>query len=130
VWTICTGSRRHVERVPRVVGARDGLPLLQDGRKLEVANVIWSSGFDPAFDWIRLPIFGADGQVRHQSALVERQPGLYFVGLSFLCAMSSSMIHGLGRAAERIVAAITARVTATASRGTSFDAASAIGADR
>ena len=29
-----------VERVPRVVGARDGL-LQQDGRVLEVANVIW-----------------------------------------------------------------------------------------
>jgi putative flavoprotein involved in K+ transport len=33
-----------VQRVPRVVGARDGLPMLDDGRVLEVANVIWCTG--------------------------------------------------------------------------------------
>ena len=34
-----------IERVPRVVGVRDGLPLLEDGRILEAANVIWCTGF-------------------------------------------------------------------------------------
>ena len=34
-----------VERVPRVTGVRDGLPQLEDGRVLDVANVIWSTGF-------------------------------------------------------------------------------------
>jgi putative flavoprotein involved in K+ transport len=41
--------------------------------------------------------------------VVEKQPGLYFVGLTFLYAMSSSMIHGVGRDAARIVRAIKAR---------------------
>ena len=35
-----------VERVPRTVGARDGLPLLEDGRALQVANVLWCTGFE------------------------------------------------------------------------------------
>ena len=44
--------------------------------------------------------------------MVESQPGLYFVGLTFLYAMSSSMIHGVGRDAARIVKAIKARLGA------------------
>ena len=92
-----------VQRVPRVVGVRDGRPLLADGQSLRVTNVIWCSGFHPGFDWIDLPIFGEDGTVQHNGGVVEQAPGLYFVGLTFLYAMSSSMIHGVSRDAARIV---------------------------
>src|SRR5206468_3768458 len=34
-----------VERTPRATGVRNGLPQLADGRVLDVANVIWSTGF-------------------------------------------------------------------------------------
>ena len=106
-----------VERVPRVVGARNGRPLLEGGETLDVANVIWCSGFSPGFDWIDLPIFDDDGRPRHQGGVVESPPGLYFVGLAFLYAMSSSMIHGVSRDAERIVTAIAARARSTAPSG-------------
>jgi putative flavoprotein involved in K+ transport len=98
-----------IERVPRIVGVRGGLPLLDDGRTLAVSNVIWSSGFHSDFDWIDLPIFSADGQPKHCSGVVESHPGLYFVGLPFLHSMSSSMVHGVGRDAARIVEAIKRR---------------------
>ncbi len=98
-----------VVRVPRVVGTRDGLPLLEDGRALAVANIVWCTGFDPGFTWIDLPVFDADGEPRHESGLVPSEPGLYFVGLHFLHAFSSEMIHGVGRDAARIAAAIAAR---------------------
>jgi putative flavoprotein involved in K+ transport len=98
-----------IERVARVVGARDRLPLLADGRVLEVSNVIWASGFHPGFDWIELPVFDEHGAPRHRSGVVDAQPGLYFVGLPFLHAMSSSMIHGVGRDAARIVGDISTR---------------------
>jgi putative flavoprotein involved in K+ transport len=103
-----------VERVPRVVGVRDGRPLLADGRVLGVANIIWCSGFCPSFDWIDLPVFGDEGELLHRGGLVESQPGLYFIGLTFLYAMSSSMIHGVGRDAARIVQAVKARLPARA----------------
>jgi putative flavoprotein involved in K+ transport len=107
-----------VERVPRVAGARGGQPLLENGQTLAVNNVIWCSGFHPGFDWIDLPVFGADGEPRHRSGLVENEPGLYFVGLPFLHAMSSSMIHGVGRDAARVVHAIELRLeTTSAARG-------------
>lgn len=104
-----------VQRVPRVVGVRDGRPLLEDGRALDAANVIWCSGFHPDFDWIDLRIVGDDGKPLHQGGVVVNQPGLYFVGLNFLYAMSSSMIHGVSRDAARIVTAIQARISSTAS---------------
>jgi putative flavoprotein involved in K+ transport len=95
-----------VQGAPRVVGVRNGKPLLQDGRTLTVGNVIWCTGFHPGFDWIELPIFDEHGHPKHRSGVVEGQRGLYFVGLPFLHSMSSSMIHGVGRDAARIVATI------------------------
>jgi putative flavoprotein involved in K+ transport len=99
----------RVERTARVVGALDGKPLLEDGRVLDVANVIWCTGFHPGFAWIDLPIFGENNEPLHEAGVVTGAPGLYFVGLGFLYAMSSSMIHGVGRDAARIVKAIRSR---------------------
>ena len=64
--------------------------------------------------WIDLPIFGSDGEPRHQSGICPDAPGLYFVGLHFLHSFSSTMIHGVGRDAERIADTIRARVSAPA----------------
>ena len=72
-----------VERVPRTVGVQDGLPLLEDGRVLDVANVIWCTGFRPDFSWIDLPVFDDDGEPRahrgdrrDRARPVLRRPGL------------------------------------------------------
>jgi putative flavoprotein involved in K+ transport len=101
-----------VERVPRMVGVRDGLPLLEDGRTVDAANVIWCTGYHPGFSWIDLPVFGRDGGLAHQRGVVATQPGLYFLGLPFLYAASSAMIQGVGRDAEYIVKHIAARARA------------------
>ena len=98
-----------VERVARAAGVRDGLPVLEDGRVLEVANVVWSTGFRHDFSWIDVPGLG-DGEAPHRRGVVEGQPGLYLVGLHFLYAMSSAMIQGAGRDAEHIAGHIAARV--------------------
>jgi putative flavoprotein involved in K+ transport len=98
-----------IERVPRVAGVRDGKPLLDDGRVLDVQNVIWCTGFHPGLSWIELPVFGQDGEPMHERGIVAGEPGLYFVGLHFLYAMSSTMIHGVGRDAEHVARAIVAR---------------------
>ena len=97
-----------VQRVPRTTGVRQGRPLLQDNRVLDVANVVWCTGFHPGFSWIDIPVFGQDGEPIHQRGLLPQEPGLSFVGLHFLYAMSSGMIHGVGRDAQRVVDAIVA----------------------
>lgn len=95
-------TRAGITRVPRVAGTQNGLPVLDNGEVLDVANVIWCTGFHPGFSWIDLPVFGPDGEPEHELGVVSRERGLYFVGLHFLSAMSSVMIHGVGRDAARI----------------------------
>ena len=101
--------RARVERVPRVTGVRDGLPLLEDGAVLEVANVIWCTGFASDFSWIDLPVLDQGGQPSHQRGVVRSEPGLYFMGLFFQSAGTSSLIGGVGRDARHIARHITAR---------------------
>jgi putative flavoprotein involved in K+ transport len=101
-----------IERVPRVVGVQDGRPLLEDQRVLEVGNVLWCTGFRPDFSWIDLPVFGdRDEEPMHHRGIVASEPGLYFVGLLFLYAMSSAFLPGVGRDAKHIAKQIAARVT-------------------
>jgi putative flavoprotein involved in K+ transport len=95
-------ARAGVVRVPRTAGVRNGRPLLDDGRVLDVANVVWCTGYEPGFSWIDLPVFDAEGQPLHRRGISLAEPGLSFVGLHFLHAMSSAMIHGVGRDAEYI----------------------------
>lgn len=97
-----------VERALRTAGVRDGRPVLDDGRVLDVTNVIWCTGFHPGFSWIDLPVFEEDGEPRQHRGRVPGEPGLYFVGLHFLYAMSSTMIHGVGRDAEHVAESIAA----------------------
>jgi len=98
-----------VVRAPRMAGVRNGLPLLEDGRVLDVANIVWCTGFHPGFSWLDLPVFGRDGDPMHERGIVTSHPGLYFVGLHFLYAFSSTMIHGVGRDAERIARHVAAK---------------------
>jgi putative flavoprotein involved in K+ transport len=101
--------RAGIQWVARTEGAKDGLPMLDDGRALQVRNVIWCTGYDRGLSWLDLPIFEESGEPRHQSGLVQREPGLYFVGQHFQHALSSAMIHGVSRDAARMVGAIEAR---------------------
>ena len=105
-----------VRRVPRAAGARDGRPVLEDGRVLDVANVVWCTGFHPGFSWIDLPVLGERGEPEHHRGVVAKEPGLGFVGLHFLYAMSSGMIHGVGRDAAYVADAIV-RGPGLAARG-------------
>ena len=103
-----------VQRMPRVDGIRNGLPVLADGRVLDVKNVVWCTGFHPGFSWLDLPVFAPNGDPVHERGIVASHPGLYFVGLHFLYALSSTMIHGVGRDAERIASHVAARATRAA----------------
>ena len=107
-----------VHRVGRIASVRDGLPVLEeDGRTLDVANVIWCTGFANGLSWIDLPIFEENGEPRHESGVAAGEPGLYFVGLHFLHSFSSTMIHGLARDAQRIAETIARRTAATTMNG-------------
>jgi putative flavoprotein involved in K+ transport len=104
-------SERGVERIlERVIGVHDGRPVLNSGRVLDVTNVVWCTGFRQVFDWIELPIFGADGWPQEMRGVVSAAPGLFFCGLAFQYAFTSTVLPGVGRDAAYIANQIEARV--------------------
>jgi putative flavoprotein involved in K+ transport len=93
-----------IERVGRTTGVQNGYPLLDDGRVLHVANVIWCTGYKPDFKWLDLPFpTTTRGIPVHDRGVVESVPGLFFVGLLFQYSLSSALLGGVGRDAEFIV---------------------------
>ena len=99
-----------VERVPRVIGVRDGRPVVEGDRVLDVTNVLWCTGFRPGFSWIDLPVFGeGEAEPLHERGIVLSQPGLYFVGLQFQYAATSDVVTGVPRDARRVVRHLVAR---------------------
>ncbi len=92
-----------VRRVGKTVAVRDGAPVMDDGTALDVANVIWCTGYRHDLSWIVLPIFGEDGVPTHDRGVVTSEPGLYFVGLPFQYSFASDVLPGVGRDAEYVV---------------------------
>jgi putative flavoprotein involved in K+ transport len=103
---------RGVDRIlGRVTGVQDGRPVVDGVGALDVANVVWCTGFRQVFDWIDLPIFGADGWPREMRGVVSAAPGLYFCGLAFQYAAASTVLPGVGRDAAYVAKQIDARGT-------------------
>ncbi|MBD0338201.1 MAG: NAD(P)-binding domain-containing protein [Thermoleophilia bacterium] len=98
-----------VERVARVAGVTEGTPVLEDGRVVEIANVVWCTGFHNDYSWIRIPLpLGEDGYPEQTRGAVAGVPGLYFVGLKFQHSFASTLILGAVRDAEQVANQIAA----------------------
>jgi putative flavoprotein involved in K+ transport len=93
----------------RTVGVRDGLPELGDGQVLDVANVVWCTGFRHDFGWIHLPVMDEYGWPVHHRGVAASAPGLYFAGLPFQYAFTSMLVGGVGRDARHVAQHIAAR---------------------
>ena len=103
-----------IQRVPRMIGVDGGQPVLEDGRVLNVGNVIWATGFvQNSFSaWIKLPVFDAKGEPIHHRGVVPSEPGLYFVGLPFQSSLLSGIVAGAGPDAKYVVQQILTRTRA------------------
>jgi putative flavoprotein involved in K+ transport len=94
-----------VQRVARIAGVREGLPVTVDGEVLEPRTVVWCTGFRPDYSWIDLPVTD-----EHDQPITERgvspETGLYFLGLEFQYAVASATIQGLDQDARYLVRAM------------------------
>lgn len=116
------GVERHDQRV---VGVRAGKPELADGTVLDVANVVWSTGFRPDYGWISVPdLVGEDGWPRERRGVSLAAPGLFFLGIPFQYAFSSMLVVGAGRDAAYVVDRVAERAAATRP-GSTLETASA-----
>ena len=97
-------SRHVVGRVVRGSGLQDALRKLVGEYDLRTA---WVSAIG-AFEWVELPVLGEDGHPRHRDGESTDLEGLYFLGLHFQYAVSSTMVAGVGRDARRIARRIEA----------------------
>ena len=103
-------DRAGVESIEaRVVGAKGGKPTLDGGRELEVANVIWCTGFRPDYGWIDLPIFDEHDWPLQYRGVVDAAPGVYFLGLPFQYGFTSMLVAGAGRDAAYVTARMASR---------------------
>jgi putative flavoprotein involved in K+ transport len=101
------GVERAYERTTAVV---DGRPQLAGGRVVDVANVVWCTGFRNDYSWIRFPLEeDAEGYPSQTHGAVPSSPGLYFTGMCFLHSFSSMLILGAGRDGEQVASHIAAR---------------------
>ena len=90
-----TLAETGVLRVGRLSEVRGGLPVC-NGEVLEPRVIVWCTGFEPDYRWIRLPVVSADGFPRQRRGIATDMPGLYFTGLRFQHRMTSSLIGGVG----------------------------------
>jgi putative flavoprotein involved in K+ transport len=74
---------------------------------------VWCTGFEPDFDWVRVPGFlGGDGWPAGSRGVVESAPGSYFLGIPFQFGFSSMLVGGAGRDAQYVVERIAERARA------------------
>ena len=80
-------------------------PTELDLRREGITTVLWATGFRRRYDWLRVPVLDARGELR-QTGGVTDSPGLYAIGLRFMRRRNSSFIDGVGADAFELSAHI------------------------
>jgi len=114
-----------VEHVRRVSGVVQGRPKLEDGRSLDVNAIVWCTGFRPDYRFIDIPSVPVDkkGWPLAPHGVVDRIPGLYFLGVPFQVGLTSMLVGGAGRDAELVVRHLVERSRAESDVGFAVPAA-------
>lgn len=82
---------------PLRIPTRTALSVAGDG----IGSVIWTSGYRPAYAWVKAPVFDDMGwPVTKNGATAVA--GLYFVGVHWMRKMKSAILYGVGEDAELV----------------------------
>lgn len=81
----------------------DGSDLTEtlDLRKAGVSSVIWCTGFDAGWNWLKVDVFDEQGRPHHRNGTTG-SPGLYFLGFPWLSKRKSGILYGIPEDAARI----------------------------
>lgn len=94
--------RRHgVKLHGRAVDAAGSKVSFRDGTSLDVAAVIWATGFRVVHSLVDAPVFDGNGRLVHLRG-VTASPGLYFVGLTWQHTRGSALLGWVKDDAEYI----------------------------
>ena len=103
----------------RALSAQGSTVRFDDGTQVDVAGVVWATGFRVDHSWIDVPVFDAGGRLIHQRG-VTQAPGLYFLGMQWQHTRGSALLGWVKDDAEYLAERIEA------SRADSFKSKSAI----
>jgi cation diffusion facilitator CzcD-associated flavoprotein CzcO len=92
-----TGTPRpdYAIPAPMRIKTRTDIDLVREG----IETVVWTSGYRPHYDWVKVPVFDDMGfpvQVDGRATV----PGLYFVGVHWMRKNKSAILYGIGEDAE------------------------------
>ncbi|MEY3307508.1 MAG: hypothetical protein RLZZ413_1546 [Pseudomonadota bacterium] len=73
-----------------------------------VSTIIWATGFELDYGWLKVDAFDEKGRPAHQRG-VTAVPGLYFLGLPWLSRRASPFIWGVWHDADHLAQHIAAR---------------------
>jgi putative flavoprotein involved in K+ transport len=103
-----TLRRRHgVQLHKRAIDAAGSTVSFAGGTQLDVGSVVWATGFRADHSFIDVPVFDADGRLKHRRGVTEA-PGLYFLGLSWQHTRGSALLGWVKDDAEFIAQQINA----------------------
>ena len=92
-----TGTPKPAYEVPAPmrIETRTDIDLVREG----IDTVIWTTGYRPEYDWVKLPVFDEMGfplQVDGRTSVL----GLYFMGVHWMRKNKSAVLYGVGEDAE------------------------------
>jgi putative flavoprotein involved in K+ transport len=79
-------------------GDIDMLDLRREG----VSSVIWCTGYDADWSWVKVDVFDERGRPRHRAGITE-SPGIYFIGFPWISKRKSGILYGVSEDAAHIV---------------------------
>ncbi|MDM5188080.1 NAD(P)/FAD-dependent oxidoreductase [Bacillus sp. DX4.1] len=95
-----------VETKPRVTQTQEREVTFDDHSKINVQNIIWSTGFVPDYNWIDIEGSLDEKGFPIQNRGVSPIQGVYYIGLPWQHQRGSALICGVGRDAEFIYSVI------------------------
>jgi putative flavoprotein involved in K+ transport len=99
-----TASQPEPDPGEPALPALNGSDLIDrlDLREAGITCVIWCTGFDANWDWLKVNVFDAQGRPQHRNGITT-SPGLYFIGFPWLSKRKSGTLYGIAEDAGRIV---------------------------
>ncbi len=109
-FIVSTGSEaRAVEPdTPEPIKSRSA-PTEIDLREDDIRTVVWATGYERRYPWLKIPVLNDRGEIRHVGG-VTPEPGLYVLGIRFQRRKDSNLIDGVGRDAEELSRHLANRV--------------------
>ena len=103
-------SRGISAQAPEPDPGEPELPDLKDSDQLtkfdmksaDVGSIIWCTGFDADWSWIKADMLDEYGHPRHRFGIGD-SPGLYYIGSPWLSKRKSGILYGISEDAIRIV---------------------------